>query len=131
MVSCNPWQSQPKIRMSVEPKLADYFTLPSLHHYLIVDPERVRAVHFRRGTGEALETRIVREGTIRLDPPGFEVALARFSSGEFYSIPSSSAIIRSISDSPPDQNAGSRASSPNGAKSSAWCFVPPAESMAK
>src|SRR5262249_55108827 len=39
---------------------------------------------------------------------------------------SSSAIMPSITLRPPSQNAGSRASRPNGFNSSLWCLVPPA-----
>src|SRR5919201_4314117 len=46
-----------------------------------------------------------------------------------YSNHSSSSIIRSITPSPPCQNAGSRASRPKGASSSEWCLVPPAASI--
>jgi hypothetical protein len=48
-----------------------------------------------------------------------------------YSNPSSSSIIRSITPSPPCQNAGSRASRPKGASSSEWCLVPPAASISR
>jgi len=44
---------------------------------------------------------------------------------------SSSSIRRSITDRPPCQKLGSRASSPNGASSSEWCLVPPAASMSR
>ena len=44
---------------------------------------------------------------------------------------SNSPIIRSMTPRPPCQKAGSRASRPNGASSSEWCLVPPAESMAR
>ena len=33
-------------------------------------------LHHTRGTGETILTRIVREGIIKLDPPGLELALA-------------------------------------------------------
>jgi Uma2 family endonuclease len=55
-------------------KLSGYFSLPSVMHYLILDPERRVVIHHRRGTGEALETRIHADGEIRLDPPGLVVA---------------------------------------------------------
>ena len=57
-------------------KLADYFRLPSIAHYLIVDPEKPRIVHHARATGDTLLTRIVSEGRIELDPPGIGVAMA-------------------------------------------------------
>ncbi len=51
-------------------KLADYFRLPSVAHYLIVDPEKPRIVHHARSAGDAILTRIVTAGGITLDPPG-------------------------------------------------------------
>jgi Uma2 family endonuclease len=56
-------------------KLADYFRLPSIAHYLIVDPDKVRIVHHARGTGDTILTRIVSDGSIQLDPPGIEIAI--------------------------------------------------------
>jgi hypothetical protein len=46
-----------------------YFSLPSLAHYLILDPERRVAIHHKRGQGDIIEIRIPSEGVIRLDPP--------------------------------------------------------------
>ena len=51
-------------------KLADYFRLPSVAHYLIVDPDKPRIVHHARTAGDAILTRIVTAGAITLDPPG-------------------------------------------------------------
>jgi len=56
------------------PKLDGYFRVASLHHYLIVDPDTRRIVHHKRGSGDALETRIYAGGAITLDPPGLEIA---------------------------------------------------------
>jgi Uma2 family endonuclease len=56
-------------------KLGGYFSLPSVHHYLILDPERRVAIHHKRGQGETIETRVLTNGVARLDPPGFEVAV--------------------------------------------------------
>jgi Uma2 family endonuclease len=56
-------------------KLVDYFRVPSIQHYVIVDPVARRIVHYRRGTGDALETRIIASGSLRLDPPGLEIAV--------------------------------------------------------
>ena len=58
-----------------EVKLAGYFSLPSLVHYLILDPERRTAIHHKRGQGEVIETRILTAGPLRLDPPGLELAV--------------------------------------------------------
>jgi Uma2 family endonuclease len=57
-------------------KLADYFRVPSVLHYLIVDPMKPRIVHHARGTDDVILTRIVTAGEILLDPPGLEIALA-------------------------------------------------------
>ena len=54
-------------------KLEAYFTLPSVAHYLIVDAERRKVIHHARGAGDALQTRILGEGRLQLDPPGLEV----------------------------------------------------------
>ena len=56
-------------------KLSGYFSLPSVQHYLILDPERRVVIHHKRGQGEAIETRVLTDGAARLDPPGFEVAV--------------------------------------------------------
>ena len=56
-------------------KLSGYFSLASLEHYLILDPERRVVIHHKRGQDDAIETRVVSEGAVKLDPPGFEVAV--------------------------------------------------------
>jgi Uma2 family endonuclease len=56
-------------------KLSGYFSLPSVQHYLILDPERRVVIHHKRGSGDAIETRVLTDGAARLDPPGFEVAV--------------------------------------------------------
>jgi Uma2 family endonuclease len=54
-------------------KLADYFRLPSVHHYLIVRTEDRAIIHHARNADGTILTRIVREGTLHLDPPGLAV----------------------------------------------------------
>ena len=56
-------------------KLGGYFSLPSVEHYLILDPDRRVVTHQKRGSGDAIETRVL-TGVAQLDPPGFEVAVA-------------------------------------------------------
>jgi len=56
-------------------KLAGYFRIPSVHHYLIVDPDRRLVIHHARGEADVIATRIVSEGTLRFDPPGIDVAV--------------------------------------------------------
>ena len=59
-------------------KLDGYFSLMSVEHYLIVDPDRRVMIHHKRGTAGAIETRILREGLVRLEPPGLEAEVAAF-----------------------------------------------------
>lgn len=60
-------------------KLHGYFSVPSVRHYLMVNPDKRFVVHHARGDGAgAIETRIVHTGTIKLDPPGIEVAVEDF-----------------------------------------------------
>ena len=54
-------------------KLDGYFRVRSVCHYLIVNAERRKLVHHKRGAGDLIETRILGEGVLRLDPPGLEL----------------------------------------------------------
>jgi Uma2 family endonuclease len=57
-------------------KLRGYFNVPTIQHYLIVDWEDREIIHHRR-FGEGLaKPSIVREGVLKLDPPGLEIAHA-------------------------------------------------------
>ena len=62
-------------RVDVSLKLAGYFRLPSVAHYLIVDPTQPSIIHHSRGTGDMILTRVVTEGQIVLDPPGLEISV--------------------------------------------------------
>jgi Uma2 family endonuclease len=59
-------------------KLDGYFSLASVNHYLILDPDRRVMIHHRRGHAGAIETRVLREGVVILDPPGFDAQVAAF-----------------------------------------------------
>jgi hypothetical protein len=50
--------------------------LPSVAHYLIVDPAQPLIVRHCRDAGDAILTRVITAGSITLDPPGFELVLA-------------------------------------------------------
>jgi Uma2 family endonuclease len=63
-------------------KLDGYFSLPSLEHYLILDPDRRVMIWHKRGQAGAIETRILREGRLRLDPPGLEAGVEGFFAAE-------------------------------------------------
>jgi len=53
-------------------KLADYFRVPSVAHYLIVHPTRRMLTHHRR-TADGIDTRIIVNGPIAMDPPGIVI----------------------------------------------------------
>ena len=59
-------------------KLGGYFSLPTVRHYLIIDPDKPLVIHHRRETTKDLATRIINSGLIRLDPPGIEVRVEDF-----------------------------------------------------
>jgi Uma2 family endonuclease len=56
-------------------KLQGYFRVPSVQHYLIVDPDKRLVIHHARGEVDAVSTRIVSEGALRIDPPGITLAV--------------------------------------------------------
>jgi Uma2 family endonuclease len=56
-------------------KLIDYFRVPSIQHYLVIDLRRRLVLHHKRGEAGTFITAIVKEGALRLDPPGIEVTL--------------------------------------------------------
>jgi Uma2 family endonuclease len=57
-------------------KLQGYFRVPSIQHYLIVDPDKRLVIHHARGERDLVATRIVNEGSIALDPPGLTLGVA-------------------------------------------------------
>ncbi len=57
-------------------KLAGYFRLPSLVHYLIVDPDDRLVVHHQRGEDGNIATRVIEDGELLLDPPSLAFQLA-------------------------------------------------------
>ena len=62
----------------LERKLRGYFTVPSVRHYLILDPEKQMVIHHARGDGDALQTRLSSTGELRLDPPGIVLNVQGF-----------------------------------------------------
>jgi Uma2 family endonuclease len=57
-------------------KLAGYFNVPSVWHYLIVDPDECFVIHHRRTADGLAPPLILREGALHLDPPGIGIELA-------------------------------------------------------
>ncbi len=62
-------------RMDVAVKLKRYFELASVQHYLILDPDGFTTTHHKRGSGDALETRVLSDGAVPLDPPGLVIEI--------------------------------------------------------
>jgi len=54
----------------VGPKLIDYFRLASVQHYLIVRTENRTIILHERGEAGVILTRIIRDASVVLDPPG-------------------------------------------------------------
>lgn len=54
-------------------KLVEYFSVPSIRHYLVVDSKNGAVIHHARGEGAAIRTLILTTGVIALDPPGLEL----------------------------------------------------------
>jgi Uma2 family endonuclease len=56
-------------------KLAAYFRLPSLRHYLIVWADKQQVLHHRRGDDGGIDTNIITGGAVRLEPPGLTITI--------------------------------------------------------
>ncbi|SFV16901.1 Endonuclease, Uma2 family (restriction endonuclease fold) [Methylobacterium sp. 174MFSha1.1] len=61
-------------RTDASEKLTGYFRVPSIHHYLMVDPDRRTIVHHRR-SGDGIDSIVLQDGTLVLDPPGLELPI--------------------------------------------------------
>jgi len=59
-------------------KLIGYFKLPSVHHYLIIDPDASSVEHHSRAADGSVSGHTVTSGPIRLDPPGLSLDVAEF-----------------------------------------------------
>jgi Uma2 family endonuclease len=51
-------------------KLIGYFTLPSVAHYLIIDPDARTVTHHQRSADGSVSAQTISAGAIALDPPG-------------------------------------------------------------
>ncbi len=54
-------------------KLASYFSLPSVRHYLIVDTEKRILIHHHLIEDGRIESQFLHEGPLTLDPPGLTI----------------------------------------------------------
>jgi hypothetical protein len=62
--------------------LTRYFSRPSVHHCLIVDPDGPPVTHHRRQADGTVVRSLVHEGTLTLSPPGIEVAVVEMFAAE-------------------------------------------------
>ncbi len=56
-------------------KLADYATLPTLQHYLVVEPDHKVIFHYQRTAKAQFNLQILHEGRFELSPPGIELSV--------------------------------------------------------
>jgi Uma2 family endonuclease len=56
-------------------KLVEYFSVPSIRHYLIVNPEKRVVIHHARNEAGQIATRILSTGEVDFTPPGMAVAV--------------------------------------------------------
>lgn len=60
-------------RADATTKLRGYFQVASVQHYLILDPDVLTITHHKRGAGDLVETRVLSEGALSLDPPALAI----------------------------------------------------------
>jgi Uma2 family endonuclease len=74
--------SPPTRQMDEAVKPDDYFRLPSVHHYLMVDPEGPPVIHHSREADGTILKSEVYEGILTLSPAGIEVGMAELFAAE-------------------------------------------------
>ncbi|MGJ0505824.1 MAG: Uma2 family endonuclease [Methylocystis sp.] len=57
-------------------KFIGYFALPSIRHYLAVDPDERVVVHHERREDGVIVSLILKDGSVTFDPPGLTLALS-------------------------------------------------------
>ena len=57
-------------------KLVEYLSVPSIQHYLIVNPTKKVVIHHARSHADKISTHIASSGEIDLTPPGMTVPVA-------------------------------------------------------
>jgi Uma2 family endonuclease len=67
--------SRSNARIDFQRKLAEYFSVTSVRHYLIVDPEKQAVIHHRRLEDGTVSAAVLTSGEIDLLPPGLAIAL--------------------------------------------------------
>ena len=62
-------------------KLVDYFAVPSVQHYLLIETRRRLVLHHRRGAEGEVVTRFLPAGRLRLEPPGLDLDIEAIYAG--------------------------------------------------
>jgi Uma2 family endonuclease len=57
-------------------KLVNYFKVPSIAHYLVVNTKKQVVLHYFRGANGQPELTVIEAGDVALDPPGLTIKLA-------------------------------------------------------
>ncbi len=68
--------SQSTARKDLTDKLAGYFRVPSIAHYVIADPDALELIYYRRLKEGIAPPDILKEDVLRFDPPGVAIELA-------------------------------------------------------
>jgi Uma2 family endonuclease len=63
-------------RKDLTVKLAGYFNVPSIEHYVVVDWEERELMHHRRTGAGLARPSILNAGILKLDPPGIKIEIA-------------------------------------------------------
>jgi Uma2 family endonuclease len=66
----------PSHRSETEDKLVEYFSVPSIRHYLVVHPMRKIVIHHGGGQDGRIVTYILNDSEIDLTPPGITMQVA-------------------------------------------------------
>ncbi|NBB82587.1 MAG: Uma2 family endonuclease [Alphaproteobacteria bacterium] len=62
-------------------KLVGYFRVASIRHYLVVVADRRLVTHHSRTADDRMETALITDGTLVLDPPGLDLPVAALFEG--------------------------------------------------
>ena len=68
--------SASSIRRDLHAKVVGYALVPSIEHYVIIDPADRVVLHYRRRGDLLVPPEAAAEDTLRLDPPGLEIPIA-------------------------------------------------------
>ena len=68
--------SASSMRRDLQAKVVGYALVPSIEHYIIIDPADRVVLHYRRRGDLLVPPEVPTEGTLRLDPPGLTIPIA-------------------------------------------------------